>query len=1018
MTSPEERLPARELPSALVRVWEARHPSSRIQIPIAVLAGDPDVRETDPGWIAVVPGAGAPNVFDRALLIARETAAAFQRKGLTIQTLVLPGRVVTDGDRVHRIKESLQDDLEQSPPALGSDPVAMTARVAAMLEHRQEIRRSIEYARPSGKLLPIRIPAGLRAWPPWRNPEIVGRRLGTLPRPETRALKNELLEKSLVRLVGPLGTGKSRFVTEAIADLQAVTIWTYGDLPLVDQLRAALQSGGTRGDLATAEAIAEVLAADSEWYAWQQSAETTHVPSPEAFERLFRRITARLGKPVCWVCDDMQKVSGSWRSRLADLADSSELGRSFRMIWIGRTATNWPTGSDSAPLVEMPGWNPTVFHTLVKQLTEGLDLPSHLLDIVEQQATGCPFAAEEAIFGLVHEQKIRRVYGNFFYAGGSGGEAVPSGRLIRHVVSEVARVGDLWPPTLLSAVRQAVPAEELRTATSLFGMTARNDWLNPFLDAGLLVERDSPWGSAIQWSNPLFGSAMRATLSPEDARRISVQIGALLDARSVRDEARQHAWELLSGSEEAVESLLERLKDDKVVSRDENLLETLAAELEAHRRRHGNTDQEFALIRHLLHQAMIRRQLPEFANEISRAEELAGTNVNRILPLAPILAEFYQQRGELHRALEAMHQALRLTSREGTKRRILMILQIGRLLARMHRHESAHALFTGLLDLLPVGDDSALRATCSFHLGNLELHAGRLAKALHLHQQALEIRRRREGARSIGESLCAIGAVQQAQGKFPAALKSFEEALEVLEPIDRPDDAAYALTGIGRIKMKLGDFPGASSALNRALELRRAANDRIGEALTELLVAENLLEMARATQAIHLVREAHFRLRMARLDQYVADAHQLLGRALLSLNQAAEAEIQLEAAQRAHMRTGDVQLARLDLSWRLRAAMASSDLDAVRRLLGQLVDKMRGVQGQDLEELVDFRIYRACEWLGKFEECPEDASSWLRRANDELLRRAERLEPQQRHQYLSDIVEHREILDRAAHLTP
>jgi len=1018
MTPPvEDRLPTRELPCALVRLWDAQEVSRPPQIQPTLYDRDGATREVDPGWLAVFPYAGSPEVFDRGLWVARCVTSALKDEGVEARAVVLPGRVVVDRDRLRRIIEPLESDLEGGPPDVEPDAIAITARAAAALEHRRQVERTIEYAGASGHVLPLQVLGEACPWPPWRNSEIIGHTLKMLPRPETGDLRALLFDKPTTRLQGSLGCGKTRLVAESIADVHALAVWTHADLPLPGQLRLAFQSGGIPADVNSAEAIAEVLAADHEWYEWQSGGDEVPLPGPDGFERLFRQITARLGRPVLWVYDDVHRLSEESSTLLAGLSQSEELGRSLRMIWIGRPGAIWPAGAEDSPLLSMPDWTEAVFQTLVEQTIQELDLPRHLVQPIAAATTGCPFAVEEAIFGLLHEQEIRQQYGNFFFSGGASAEAVPSARLIRHVSAECARLGDEWPLAVLASAGRAVPPDEVRTAASMIGATSSKDWAEPCISSGLLVQTDSPWGPAVTWSSPLFGSAIAATLSPDDRRRLAVQVGSLLDARSVRSGAKQDAWQLLAGSDAAVDSLLERLRSESSeAAPGEDLIETLSNELAAHRRRHGDAEREFALTCHLLRRASAKHRLGEFGTEIQRAEVLARGAPERTLSLAPILAEHYQHRGELHHALEAAHEALRVAPREDLQRRILMMIQIGRLLARMNRHESAHDLFAGLLRLLPAGGDTPLRATCSFYLGNLQLHAGRLDQALLLHQQALAIRRQRADPRATGESFCAIGTALQAQGKFPAALRSFEGALAILEPLERPSDIAFALAGIGRIKTRLGDFTGAGAALDRALKLRRSAGERIGQALAELLVAENLLEMARAGEAISLVREAHFRLRLARLDRYVADALQLLGRALLSLNQPAEAATQFEAAERVHRRTGDIQSARLDLSWRLKAAMATSNRAVARPLLDRLVAEMGGAEGQDMEELIDYRIFSAFAWIEREDDAANEAPNWLKRANAELLRRAERLEPRQRHRYLSEIHEHREILDRAAHL--
>ena len=117
------------------------------------------------------------------------------------------------------------------------------------------------------------------------------------------------------------------------------------------------------------------------------------------------------------------------------------------------------------------------------------------------------------------------------------------------------------------------------------------------------------------------------------------------------------------------------------------------------------------------------------------------------------------------------------------------------------------------------------KATHYFDFGNKEIDAGQFVTALHLHQRALNLRKKllSKGHEDLASSYFSVGNAQYKMMDYTSALQSNKQALDIrLKTLgeNHPDTAA-SHDIIGCTQQQLGDYSSALQSFQRALEIRR-----------------------------------------------------------------------------------------------------------------------------------------------------------------------------------------------------
>ncbi|MEM7048429.1 MAG: tetratricopeptide repeat protein [Acidobacteriota bacterium] len=1036
--APESRQdpqPQRVLPAGLLHLWPQSEPevwAALVDHLTASLGPDSGVYAVRDGLIAVVPTAGDPAVLDTATSYARFLAAAARRPksggGAEATMLVTPGTVRVGSDRITVVADRLFEDLISQPPQLTPGQVHLTGRAVQTLEIRREAEAVDPLVGASGRPVPLfRLGHVSQTHRLWRNPNLLGRKLASAHRPELVEALKDALGQAVVRVRGAMGCGKTRAVLEALDPESrrivrvVVPAGRSAVPPLAAQLaRALLQltDGLERVELGT---LINQLTTRRRLELMGREASGDGL-SPTMVAQLLRRIAethaSRGQHPLTLVCDDLERASQDDLALLAELAAGCSVS-SFQLVLVGRGEVAWP---DEVRSVEVPPFEAEEMDEVTESLFSGLSLPEAVHQDLLESAGGVPFVLEEGLAALIHAKLLRQIYGSFFFSGEDDVRFRPSDRLVAHVEAEALRVGHAVPLRLLAASAFAVPSSELRSAASILGSAGGpKNWYQSYLEAGWLEARESPWGEGLQFASRGIGDSLRRTLDDPVACRHAV--GELLVELSGSDRARWQAYQLVSGSAEGVPILLRvaRQRRDAINSSDrpatdEDLLAALTHEVVAHRSRKGDSETELELLMTLLPIALQTANLEGLAEELKHAMHLAlqqaEASPETLLALARLKADLDRREGRLDKAEQTLQSALRSSRTTDKAGKAALLLQLGRVLMEQQRFDEAERLLEQVLEPIDQPGFESLTATCRFYLGNIALRQHRLDKAYDHHLQALKQRRERpeDSGKPTIASLTALGAVCLSMGRYSESLLHYQAAEQGARALGDRSELSYVLLGLGRILGRLGDFAAASAPLRQALALREEAGDELGEALARLAVAVNHLDLDRPQDALREAREASFRLNLLPDSPFGGRAERLLGRIQLARRRTEEAHSHLLKGLQLHQRFDDPLAAAFDRAWLVETAITQERTEIVDGLIQELGDFLAREEYPEQGERLDYRMFRALEWMAERGHARKNPLPFLQRAYDALLRKAGRLDPELRQHFLYQIPINQQIL--------
>ncbi len=1035
----ESILRSTTLPAAFLRGWDGRGGASlaAAREALAGAGGDrrPGVRWLRDDLCAVLPVAGDPAVYDVALQVARELVAAAQAgapegEAQRLGLLVLSGRVLTDGDAIRPESERLLDDLEQRPPEVGAEPIWATSLVASRLEVPCRTGTRILYTGPSGTRVPIlSVGEEDRAAPPWRSPTLFRRRIERVRRPDVERMVAAPGAVEALRVIGPLGCGKTRVVWHAVDGggtviRAAARPERHRGPSLAAQLLHDLARSAA-GEPPGAEDLAQLGVTDVGRLLAPGGAPDSlgdaRLVSTLVTAWLAARLTARGGdgrRPTL-VLDDLEGAGADDLALAHALADAAVDGGGFRCVLVHRQGH----GQDDSgtlpdlPEVRVPPMEPEEMDRFRRAACQGLSLPDEVTERLLAEAAGHPFPFEEGLAALAEQDLIREIHGTLFFRGERDIGYTPSNRLMQHVEAEVRRIGPVAPVRLLALAGEAVPDDRVRAAVRAAGVETPPEWAVGLLEAGLLREADGPWGPGVALACPAWGNALRAVAPADEAERLRRHLGAVL-----ADQTSSGAWRtyrMLEGSERAVGPLLSAVRDRTAPPGE--LLAALRTELTLVRSPAGaarvDPELELELLWAILPLAHRLEGLGESRADLERARELAEDDPKKLTALAGLEAELAEDEGRLEEAesilREALHRSRQVAADQGALSRsgpqALLVLRLARLLIRRERHGEARELLERVIPILDRSGARALTASARFHLGNVALHQNRLDQALETHARALESRRSLERPKPIGQSLSAMGRVALQMGRYTEAVACYREAEQVFLGCGEDEEASFALIGLGRAASRLGDHVGASRPLRTALKLREERGDRTGEALARLSVAENFLLLGRPAMALEEARRAHFDLSLGSSKLALADAEQLLGRIALVQRNLADAKRHLTIALDGHRRADGQEGAAFDLVYLLEVELQKGEEYEISRLVSELENALASSPVIERREILESRLYRGLERLGR----QERARPFLEEAYGRLMAKTEHLPQDLRHRFLFQIPEHEQIVQAA-----
>jgi tetratricopeptide (TPR) repeat protein len=1014
------------LPAAILRFWsDGKDGGARVEDELAkLLPGDPGFYNISQGTLAITAESGDPAIFDSAIYLAEHLIDGAKRRQVDLRLLVLPGEIQRRGNRPTLTADALVESAPTWFNSLEPGQIHMTGWTAHMLEQTcriDEIQTSSTMV--ADRSLPI-YQAGsvLSNLTPWRNPQILNRKIRSISRRSLEIEGKKLISEPAWRIEGPVGCGKTYFAHHLLLSAGVPRIWLRGapahrrrsslTRQLLDQLAATSGTSETPG-LSPQLGDSELLAALR-----QELPSSSEEPSEAVSDHLpaiLGRLSQSSNGPFYLVCDDLQQSTAEDLEILGSLLKLKDLGTTFRLLLIGRGGQDLPKELKELATVTVGPFDEAEMDLFSPQLFSGLSLPAPTRERLHSATQGCPFALEEGMFALIREKNLRRVYGSFFFAGQDSAGFSPSSRLLCHLQAEAFRMGIDSQLHLLSLIDGGAPQSIIgRSATQLSG-EGRADWDIVGTHSGLLDQVDTPWGAGIDFSCSAFGTTLAHSVTAESLPKLRSVIGSLLASNSKSGEASWESYKLLKSTEAGIEPLIKTLESPYSGQIPGNeLLDVLTQELYRHRERQGAPETELALLWKLLPLARRIGRLHEYTVDLGRAVQLAHDQPNRLLALAGLKAEMDQDAGRYGEAESTIRLALNAAKGIDDRRQALLLIQLGRLLLDQERWSEARNLFQKLATNLDSQGADALAASCRYYLGNIAFHEEHLEEALEVHSEALQQRRQQGLNRAAGNSLTAIGAVCLVLGNYPQALKSYREALQLLEEHGGEADRAFPLLGIGRTMNFLGDYTSASRPLRQALEIRQGKDEIAGEAVARLAVAENHLFLGQLEKAQEEATKAHFHFNLLSRKGFAADAEQLLGRIQMRLRQFDSAKRHLDTALESHREKHDLLATAFDQAYLIDLALIVEDNDEVALNTVGLLDAMGKLVRPELAELLHYHLYRGLEWLKDHGRPLGEPLPSLERAYSELFGKASHLQPELRHHFLFQIAEHREIIDEAA----
>jgi tetratricopeptide (TPR) repeat protein len=197
------------------------------------------------------------------------------------------------------------------------------------------------------------------------------------------------------------------------------------------------------------------------------------------------------------------------------------------------------------------------------------------------------------------------------------------------------------------------------------------------------------------------------------------------------------------------------------------------------------------------------------------------------------LGFYYQNRGQLGKALNYFEQAL-ILRREQTNRREegTLLNNIGMIYKARGELDKALETYQKVLTLVrEIGEKYGEGVTIN-NIGMIYKARGELDKALEYYLQDLAITREVGDRRGEGTTLNNIGSIYQARGELDKALESYQQALAINREVGDRRGEGTTLNNIGSIYQARGELDKALESYQQALAINREVGDKAGEGIT------------------------------------------------------------------------------------------------------------------------------------------------------------------------------------------
>ncbi len=189
--------------------------------------------------------------------------------------------------------------------------------------------------------------------------------------------------------------------------------------------------------------------------------------------------------------------------------------------------------------------------------------------------------------------------------------------------------------------------------------------------------------------------------------------------------------------------------------------------------------------------------------------------------------------------------------------RMEILHDLGDVLDKGGHRELAEARFHELLELAWRFDHHAKAGAAYTRLARLRRRAGRLGQALEYLHRAEALHDTARDDRGIAAVLDELGRVHALRGELDSAVEHHQQALAIRRTIGDPRSIALSLAHLGRAQLERGDAVAAAPALAEALAIRRTIGDRLGVAQSLADQADAALDSGDLEGAQRAANEAH-----------------------------------------------------------------------------------------------------------------------------------------------------------------
>jgi serine/threonine protein kinase/tetratricopeptide (TPR) repeat protein len=180
-------------------------------------------------------------------------------------------------------------------------------------------------------------------------------------------------------------------------------------------------------------------------------------------------------------------------------------------------------------------------------------------------------------------------------------------------------------------------------------------------------------------------------------------------------------------------------------------------------------------------------------------------------------------------------------SADNRSQRASLMVQLGRVYARLNSHaESSHYLNESL-SLAQEIQDRRIAADALSWLGNVARAQGLHDDAARYYGESLTISREIGGRRTMADALRGLARIAAARGQYAEANQRFEESLSISRQIDDPLGMAHALSDLALVATMQGAHTEAAPRLEESLQIFTKIGDRRG-------MAKALLNLGMAAQ--------------------------------------------------------------------------------------------------------------------------------------------------------------------------